>query len=72
MDPEYSAAWYKKANSLSSLENYEEAIVCYDEAIKLYPVNSVAWKNKCTALKKLGRDEEAEQCFAKARELDES
>jgi len=46
--------------------------LCYDEAIKLYPVNSVAWYNKCIALKKLGRDEEAEQCFAKARELDES
>ena len=61
-----------KYESLHSLEQYEEAIACYDKAIKLYPVNSAAWKNKCTALKKLGRDEEAEQCFAKARELDES
>ena len=68
---EESTAWYNKGNSLDSLEKYEEAIACYDEAIKLNPEDSDVRYGKGYTLKKLGIDEEAEQCFAKAKELEE-
>lgn len=45
------------------LNNYEESIKKYDEAIKLYPYNTSAYKNKGLSLQKLGNNEEAERCF---------
>ena len=61
--------WYNKAIVLDELERYEEAVACYDEAIKLKPEYLVALYSKGDSLRKWGRDEEAEQCLAKAREL---
>jgi tetratricopeptide (TPR) repeat protein len=54
------------------LKKHEEAILCFDELIRLEPEHSSGWLNKGDSLKKLGKHEEAEQCFAKAKELDES
>ena len=71
-ETEDSGAWYNKGVELGSLGRNKEAIVCFDEVIKLDPEDSLAWGNKGIALKKFGRDEEAEQCFAKARELVDS
>ena len=71
-ETEDSTAWYNKGVALGSLGRNKEAIVCFDEAIKLDPEDSLAWGNKGVALKKFDRDEEAEQCFAKARELVDS
>jgi len=61
-----------KYESLHSLEQYEEAIACYDEVNKGVPEYLEGWNLKGHALKKLGREKEAEECFAKAKELDES
>ena len=69
MDPEYSKTWYNKGIALLRLERYEEAIACFDEAIRLDPEYLLALYAKGNLLRKLGRDEEAEQCLAKAREL---
>ena len=68
-ETEDSDAWYNKGVDLGKLERYEEALSCYDEAIKLYPEYLLALYGKGNSLRKLGRDEEAEQCLAKAREL---
>ena len=35
-----------KVYSLNNIGKYEEAIKCYDEAIKLNPKNEYAWNNK--------------------------
>ena len=67
-DDDY-VAWYNKGNSLAQLERHEEAIGCYDEAIRLNPEDYITWNNKGRSLKELGRDDEAEECFAKAKEL---
>ena len=48
-----------KYESLHSLEQYEEAIACCDEAIALDPEHSMAWLNKGNSLIKLGKNEEA-------------
>ena len=61
--------WFNKGYSLNESKRYEEAILCFDAAIRLNPEESMAWSNKGDSLKKLGRDEEAEQCIAKVKEL---
>ena len=58
-----SDAWYNKGRSLAQLERLEEAIECYNVAIRLNPENSNAWLNKGNALAKLGQQEEAIECF---------
>ena len=64
-----SDAWYNKGRSLAQLERREEAIGCYDVAIRLNPEYSKAWSNKGDSLKKIGRYIEAEKWFAKFKEL---
>ena len=69
---EEADGWYNRGVALQDKEKHEEAITCYDNAIKLNPKNLAAYNGKGNSLRKLGRDEDAEQCFAKAKELDES
>jgi tetratricopeptide (TPR) repeat protein len=72
MVKQQSFDWCQKGIVLYQQGRNEEAIACYDEAIKLNLEGSNVWLNKGDALKKLGKDKEAEKCFAKAKELDES
>ena len=77
-----SAAWHNKGNSLADLKRYEEAIGCYDKAIRIDPENYDAWSNKGNslvileryeeAIECIAKAEEAIECIAKAKELDES
>ena len=67
-----SDAWFNKGNSLVKLERHEEAIECFDKAIRLNPEDYDAWHNKGSSLAQLERHEEAKECIAKAKELDES
>jgi tetratricopeptide (TPR) repeat protein len=48
---------------------YDEAILCYDEAIRLDPNLVQEWYNKGVALEALGKTTEANAAFAKAKEL---
>mgnify|MGYP006424353483 CR=1 FL=1 len=68
-DKEKALDLNEKGIDLYELERYEEAIACFDEAIRLDPEYLLALYAKGNLLRKLGRDEEAEQCLAKAREL---
>jgi len=43
-------AWYNKGNAFDDLGKYDEAIKCYNEAIRLNPSDSAAWSNKGVAL----------------------
>ena len=38
--------WFYKGNQLASSGNLDDAIKCFDEAIKLNVNNSQAWNNK--------------------------
>lgn len=61
--------WFEKGDSLYKAERYEEAIRCYDQALKLDPRKAGAWNNKGLSISKLGRHEEAILSFKKAIEL---
>jgi CHAT domain-containing protein len=53
----------------SAYQQYQEAIVSYNRAIKLNPINQSAWSGKSAALAVLGRWEEAVNSCEKAIEL---
>ena len=61
--------WFYKGNQLASSGNLDEAIKCFDEAIKLNPNYFDAWYNKGFALKILGKTEESDRCFERATSL---
>ncbi len=55
-----------KGVALGYLGKYEEAITCFDNALKIDPHDLEAWYNKGVALENLGRHEEAITCFDNA------
>jgi hypothetical protein len=72
-------AWYYKGEKWRLMfvlpawdENccYNEAIKCYDEAIKLDKSYAPAWYAKGFVIEELGKDDEAIKCYDKAIELD--
>ena len=44
--PEERGVWYSKGDVLNRLGRYEDAIRCYDKALKLDPQDARAWYNK--------------------------
>ena len=38
--------WFYKGYTLCKLQEYEEAIACFDRALEIYPEHAVAWYNK--------------------------
>ncbi|NMC60355.1 MAG: tetratricopeptide repeat protein [Candidatus Methanofastidiosa archaeon] len=50
-------------------ENFEDAIECFDKAIRIDPDNAFAWEFKAIALRSVGRYEEAIQCYEKSLEF---
>jgi tetratricopeptide (TPR) repeat protein len=56
--------WFNKGYALIQLEKYEEAIECYDKAIKIEPNDALAWDTKGIALVNLGKNNEAIECYA--------
>jgi len=65
----HKEAWYDKGNALYNLNRYEEAIECYEKALKTKPEYKEAWYEKGNALHSLNRYEEAIECFEKALEI---
>jgi Flp pilus assembly protein TadD len=59
----------KKGIVLGNQGKYNEAIKCFDEAIRLDPKDVDAWNNKGIVLGALGRISEANAAKAKAKEL---
>ena len=47
--------WFNKGKVLSNQSNYSEAIIAYDEAIKLNPNYATAWSSKGIARGNLGK-----------------
>ena len=50
---------YKKGIAHSKIEDYEEAIKCFDKAVELDPNNALAWISKANALTESGNNVEA-------------
>ena len=62
--------WIEKGNNLYDQEKYEEAIKCYDKALRIDPKNTHAWNNKGIALYGQGNYAVALECFDRALEID--
>lgn len=57
--------WASKANTLLGLQRYEEAIECYDNALKTDKHNPIILNNKGVALMELDNFRDAIECFNK-------
>lgn len=68
-DPNYTNAWYGKADALTALGRYPEAILAYDRVIAIEPDDYPSWYKKGNVLKKVNRSEEALQAYQKAIDL---
>lgn len=72
-DPDsLKVAWNNKGLTFAILENYEEAIICYEKALEYDPTQKESHCNKGRALSFLGRFPEAIESYEKAIELDEN
>lgn len=61
--------WFRKGNSLYEAKRFEEAIHCYDQAVKFDPSNVRIWNNRGLSFDGLGQREEAIFCYTKALEI---
>jgi len=67
--PGHAMAWNEKANFLDSLGRCDDALSCYEMALKLDSELSEAWFNKGLTLKKMGRESEGIACINKGIDL---
>lgn len=65
-----AAQWNNKGSSLDHLSRREEAIECYDAALRLDPTLVAAWLNKGITLFAAGRASNALACYEKGLALD--
>jgi tetratricopeptide (TPR) repeat protein len=72
LEPFDAFAWNNKGVSLVALKRYDEALLCFEKAIKIYPGYWTAWMNRGGCLKALGRHEEAEESLEMARRMESS
>ena len=63
-----SEEYYKKGLNHAKIEDYEEAIRCFDKAVQLDPNNALAWISKANALIESGNEEEARKCLDQAKQ----
>ncbi|HBE29613.1 MAG TPA: serine/threonine protein kinase, partial [Ktedonobacter sp.] len=69
LDPDNANAYTNKGNALHDLKRYKEALVAYEQALRLDPDNANAYNGKGLIFDQLKRPVEAEQAFAKAKQL---
>jgi len=62
--------WNTKGIALTNSNRLQEAIQCYDKALKIDPKDAAAWFLKGAVLNKLNRYQEALQCCDRALEID--
>lgn len=69
-DPEFSGAYFNRADAKRNLGKYEASIEDYNTAIDINPENPVAFNNRGIAKNRLGKYEDAIEDFNNAIELD--
>jgi tetratricopeptide (TPR) repeat protein len=67
--PDYTNAWFGKADALTALGLYPEAILAYDRVIAIEPDDYASWYKKGNVLRKVNRKEEALQAYQTAIDL---
>ncbi|MDI9335484.1 MAG: hypothetical protein QM520_00405 [Gammaproteobacteria bacterium] len=70
IDPNLSAAWNNKGNTLTDLKKYAEAIDCHTKNIQMDPKNPSSYANRSACWIATGRWQEALQDNLKAVELE--
>ena len=70
IENEEAKNWKDKGNQFFYLDQYTDALECYDAAIKIDLQYASAWNNRGTTLLKLDRYEEAITSYDKALEID--
>jgi tetratricopeptide (TPR) repeat protein len=63
-------SWMDKGNEFLSQKKYNEAILCYDEAIRSDPKNPSIWNNRGNSFFALGRYDEAIRCYAESNRIE--
>ena len=63
-------AWNARGSSLRALGRQDDAIVCYERALKIDPKRADVWLNKGNALYSQGHPAEALRCFDETVALD--
>ena len=69
-EPDSDEIYNNECLTLINLNRFDEAIECYDKALKINPNNVKAWNNKAFALHNLNRLEEAIECYDEALKID--
>jgi CHAT domain-containing protein len=55
--------WFEQGVDLAKLGNFEEAIICFNESLKINPDDAETWHQRGVALARLEKFEEAIACF---------
>lgn len=69
LDPRFPQAWYNRGFFLAERGLAEDAVHCFNNAIRLGFRNADILEEKARALEELGEDEEAEEVAAEAEEI---
>jgi tetratricopeptide (TPR) repeat protein len=69
VDPRFGQAWYNRGFFLAERGLHEDAVNCFDNAIRLDFRTPEVLEEKAAALEALGRDEDAEDLAEEAEEL---
>ena len=70
LNPKHRLGYYLQGLSFELQEKYEDAVTCYDKAIKMKPDFALAYYKKYTMLLPLNKNEEAERCRKIAIEME--
>ena len=60
----------KSGKKLLDVENYNDALSFFDQALSQDPTNADLWNYKGIALRSLGRYDEALECYNKSLEIE--
>ncbi|WP_251342292.1 tetratricopeptide repeat protein [Haloplanus halophilus] len=71
VDPRFAQAWYNRGFFLAERGLHENAVDCFDNAIRLGMRNASVLEEKAQALEEIGEREEAERVQEQAAELRE-
>lgn len=70
MNPEAAAPFLAQANLAAMNLAFPQAVMLFEQALEIDPVNAVAWQNKSSALMFLGHSKQAMAAAIRACELD--
>jgi len=63
-------AWCSRGGRMLGVGRFQDAVYCYDKALKLNPQVATAWASRGLACEALGRDQDAIACYDESLGLD--